>query len=103
MLSDAAGHRWPVPRAEFLANYEAVVPTSAGGPGTYRKRAVTVMALCVRQPFCVIMADGTSILHGQPGDWLIDYGNGSLGVVGKDVFDETYDITSDCVRCAPRE
>ena len=28
------------------------------------------------------------------GDWLVDYGDGSLGVVSRKVFDQTYEIVS---------
>jgi hypothetical protein len=40
----------------------------------------------------VQLADGVSILRGQPGDWLVDYGDGSLGIVAHDIFSTTYEI-----------
>jgi hypothetical protein len=31
-------------------------------------------------------------LHGHPGDWLVDYGDGSLGIVSRTIFPTTYEI-----------
>jgi len=33
-----------------------------------------------------------SRLHGHPGDWLVDYGDGSLGIVSRTIFPTTYEI-----------
>ena len=44
------------------------------------------------EPFDVLLADGVSRLHGRPGDWLVDYGDGSLGVVTNAIFGVTYEI-----------
>jgi hypothetical protein len=42
--------------------------------------------------FEVLLADGMSRLRGQPGDWLVDYGDGSLGIVSRAIFATTYEI-----------
>jgi len=42
--------------------------------------------------FEVLLADGVSRLTGQPGDWLVDYGDGSLGIVSQAIFAATYEI-----------
>jgi hypothetical protein len=42
----------------------------------------------------VLLADGISRLHGKPGDWLVDYGDGSLGIVSPDIFATTYQLTN---------
>jgi hypothetical protein len=39
-----------------------------------------------------LLADGVSRLHGQPGEWLVDYGDGSLGIVSEAIFATTYEI-----------
>ena len=31
-------------------------------------------------------------LRGHAGDWLVDYGDGSLGIVARDIFATTYEI-----------
>jgi hypothetical protein len=40
----------------------------------------------------VLLADGQSTLTGRPSDWLVDYGDGSLGIVSQDIFATTYEI-----------
>ena len=48
----------------------------------------------MQEPFEVILADEVSKLSGHPGDWLVDYGDGSLGIVADDIFATTYEILS---------
>jgi hypothetical protein len=43
-------------------------------------------------PFKVVLADGVSHLTGRAGDWLVDYGDGSLGIVTQAIFATTYEI-----------
>jgi hypothetical protein len=45
------------------------------------------------EAFEVLLADGESLLEGRPGDWLVDYGDGSLGIVSQAAFATTYAIT----------
>jgi hypothetical protein len=40
----------------------------------------------------VLLADGVSRLSGIPGEWLVDYGDGSLGIVSEAIFATTYQI-----------
>jgi hypothetical protein len=44
------------------------------------------------EPFEVLLADGQSRLTGRPSDWLVDYGDGSLGIVSQAIFATTYEI-----------
>jgi hypothetical protein len=46
------------------------------------------------EPFGVLLSDGVSRLTGHAGDWLVDYGDGSLGVVSGPVFASTYEIVT---------
>jgi hypothetical protein len=32
------------------------------------------------------------VVHARPGDWLVDYGDGSLGIVAPATFSVTYEI-----------
>ena len=48
----------------------------------------------MEQPFEVLLSDGISRLMGHVGDWLIDYGDGSLGIVSMPIFTKTYEILS---------
>ena len=51
-----------------------------------------ILALPMTVSFEVLLADGISRLRGRPGDWLVDYGDGSLGVVSQAIFAQTYEI-----------
>jgi hypothetical protein len=60
--------------------------------GRYMSLPYHILALQMQQPFDVQLADEVSTLSGQPGDWLVDYGDGSLGIVAHDIFATTYEI-----------
>jgi len=92
ILAGPKGERWRVSRAHFAAKYEPLFPTQAGDPGCYRALPYRVMALCMRERFEVILSDGVSRLRGHSGDWLVDYGDGSLGIVAPMSFADTYEI-----------
>ncbi len=86
------GELWPVPGASFAGKYQAVSPLQMGAPGLYLSRPIEVLAVPMEVPFEVVLADGRARLTGQAGDWLIDYGDGNLGIVNTTVFDATYEI-----------
>jgi hypothetical protein len=92
IVTGIAGERWRVSRAHFDAKYQAVPPTRAGESGTYRSLRTRILALSMSEPFEVMLADGVSRLTGRPGDWLVDYGDGSLGIVTPEIFAVTYEI-----------
>lgn len=86
------GERWPVGRDSFSEKYQALSPVEMGAPGSYLSLPIKVTARLMDTPFDVVLADGNCRLHGQAGDWLVDYGNGNLGIVNAAVFDATYEI-----------
>jgi hypothetical protein len=92
IVTGPGGERWPVRRARFLGKYRAVPPLAPWSPGTYLRLPVEVLALRIAVPFAVVLSDGCSRLFGRPGDWLVDYGDGNLGVVASHIFAATYDI-----------
>ena len=63
-----------------------------GASGRYISVPMRVIAARLNEPFDVMLTDGQSVLHGRAGDWLVDYGDGSLGVVAANVFAATYEI-----------
>jgi len=93
ILTGTAGETWRVSRAHFHDKYRPVPPVSAGEPGPYMSRRYRILALQMRQPFEVVLADGVSHLVGRAGDWLVDYGDGSLGIVTQPIFATTYEIS----------
>lgn len=92
IVTGTAGERWRVSRAHFGQKYRAVPPTRDGEAGRYVSLPNPIQAVPMSQAFEVVLADGVSRLRGQPGDWLVDYGDGSLGIVAKAIFANTYEL-----------
>jgi hypothetical protein len=93
IVTGIAGERWRVSRSHFGQRYQAVPPTVEGQPGRYVSLPNAIMAVPMAEGFEVVLADGVSRLKGQAGDWLVDYGDGSLGIVGQAIFATTYEVT----------
>ncbi|MEP6548210.1 MAG: PGDYG domain-containing protein [Gammaproteobacteria bacterium] len=92
IITGTAGEHWRVSRARFADKYRPVPPTVAGQAGRYVSLPNLIMAVPMTQGFEVLLADGVSRLTGRPGEWLVDYGDGSLGIVSEDIFATTYEI-----------
>jgi len=92
ILTGTGGEHWRVSRERFAEKYRPVAPTLAGEPGRYRSLPNRILALPMTGPFEVLLADGESRLNGHAGDWLVDYGDGSLGIVSRVIFATTYEI-----------
>ncbi len=92
ILTGIAGEHWRVSRAHFADKYRPVPPTRAGESGTYLSLPNRILALRMQEPFEVLLADQVSRLQGHAGDWLLDYGDGSLGVVKPAIFAVTYEV-----------
>jgi hypothetical protein len=92
IVTGSPGERWRVSRAHFGQKYRAAPPTIDGQPGRYVSLPNLIQAVPMSQAFEVLLADGVSRLRGRPGDWLVDYGDGSLGIVSKAIFAATYEI-----------
>jgi hypothetical protein len=92
IITGTAGEHWRVSRARFSDKYRPVPPTVAGQSGRYISLPNRIMAVPMTEPFEVLLADGVSRLSGVPGEWLVDYGDGSLGIVSAPIFATTYEI-----------
>ena len=92
IITGTAGEHWRVSRARFPDKYRPVPPTVAGQSGRYISLPNRIMAVLMAEPFEVLLADGVSRLSGVPGEWLVDYGDGSLGIVAAPIFATTYEI-----------
>jgi hypothetical protein len=92
IITGTAGEHWRVSRARFPFKYRPVPPTVAGEAGRYVSLPNRIMAVPMTEPFEVVLADGVSRLTGLPGEWLVDYGDGSLGIVAEPIFATTYEI-----------
>ena len=94
ILTGTGGEHWRVSKARFPHKYRPTPPTVMGMDGAYLSLRYRILALQMHETFQVWLADGVSCLTGQPGDWLVDYGDGSLGVVAQPTFATTYEILS---------
>ena len=92
LLTGTDGERWPVPLAAFEAGYVPVAPTRPGKPGPYRKRSSVVWAKPMSDAFDVTLDRNRGTLHGQPGDWLVQYAPSDLSVVSARAFAQTYEL-----------
>jgi hypothetical protein len=92
IITGTAGEHWRVSRARFADKYRPVPPTVAGEAGRYVSLPNRILAVPMSESFEVLLADGVSRLQGRPGEWLVDYGDGSLGIVSEDIFASTYSI-----------
>lgn len=92
LLSGTEGERWPVARDRFDTSYVAVAPTRPGKPGRYRKRPTVVWAKPMVAAFDVTLDRERGILHGRPGDWLLQYAPSDFAVVSARVFAQTYEL-----------
>jgi hypothetical protein len=93
IITGTAGEHWRVSRARFPDRYRPVPPTAAGEAGRYVSLPNRIMAVPMTHAFEVLLADGVSRLSGRAGEWLVDYGDGSLGIVSEAIFANTYEIT----------
>jgi len=91
IITGASGEEWPVPSRRFAEKYRATDGLQQGCDGTYLALPIEVLALKINEAFTVLQSDGIARLNGQAGDWLIDYGDGSLGIVADAIFDEIYE------------
>lgn len=92
IITGTAGEHWRVSRARFADKYRPVPPTVAGEAGRYVSLPNRIAAVPIAEAFEVLLADRVSRLRGSAGEWLVDYGDGSLGIVSPAIFASTYEI-----------
>ena len=94
IITGIGGEHWRVSKERFAQKYRPVPPAQLGEDGAYTSLPSRILAVQMPEGFEVLLADRVSKLTGQPGDWLVDYGDGSLGIVSKAIFPTTYQIIS---------
>jgi hypothetical protein len=92
ILTGINGEHWRVSQARFPDKYRPAESTTPGDDGAYVSLPNRVFAVPMTTAFEVMLSDGESKLAGLAGDWLVDYGDGSLGIVSSRVFDSTYEV-----------
>ena len=89
IMTGTKGENWPIPKDKFSQTYD-VQP----GGTTAAKKKINVRAAQMKKPFEVKVSWSADTLKGKTGDFLVQYGPGDYGVVGKEIFEETYDTTA---------
>lgn len=91
LITGSTGDRWVVSRERFDAKY---VPADAslaqGQAGAYRNRPSVVLAKQMREAFSMARSEAGDVLHGQAGDWVLQYAPGDYGVVQAQRFAKVY-------------
>jgi hypothetical protein len=100
LITGAGGERWVVSRDRFDAKYlPADAADTAGSalahgmPGPYRNRPAVVLARRMDEAFSLARgAQGSDVLHGAAGDWVMQYAPGDYGVVQAARFAKVYRV-----------
>jgi PGDYG protein len=91
LITGTGGARWVVARERFDAKYlPAAANSPHGEPGAYRNRPVAVLAKRMEGPFSIARSAAGDVLHGQAGDWVMQYAPGDYGVVQARRFAAVY-------------
>ena len=85
IMTGTKGENWPIPEDKFRQTYDV----QSGGT-TAAKKKINVRAAQMKKPFEVKVSWSADTLKGKAGDFLVQYGPGDYGVVGKEIFEETY-------------
>ena len=86
IMTGTEGEQWPIPGEKFEQTYDVLEP------GTAAKKNIPVFAKEMAEPFQVKVSWSNDLLQGEPGDYLVQYGPGDYGVVGREIFAKTYKV-----------
>lgn len=86
-----SGEAWPVPPGHFKNVYIPLDENRPGQDGHYLSAQVEVKALCLDWPFRISLGNG-GVLHGQAGDWLLEYPEGDYGILSSALFPQLYEL-----------
>ena len=84
IMTGTEGEQWPIPAESFAKTYDDL------GDGTAAKKNIPVFAKEMPEPFKVKVSWSDDLLRGEAGDFLVQYGPGDYGVVGREIFGKTY-------------
>lgn len=86
-----SGEAWPVPPGHFQAAYSPAEGTGKGMDGFYLSQPLEAFGAKIEKPFRVAIGGG-AFLHGQAGDWLLEYAAGGHGIVSEALFPQFYEL-----------
>ena len=84
IMTGTEGEQWPIPSDRFAETYDVLEP------GLAAKKDIPVFAKEMMEPFQVKVEWSEAFLQGEAGDYLVQYGPGDYGVVGRKIFTKTY-------------
>ncbi len=84
IMTGTEGENWPIPGGKFEQTYDIIEP------GTAAKKDIPVFAKEMSEEFKVKVSWSDDLLQGESGDFLVQYGVGDYGVVGREIFRKTY-------------
>jgi hypothetical protein len=90
LITSLTGTRWSVSRDRFDAKYAPVPPALPGADGPYQARPIPVLAKQVHEAFTASRSAGGDVLHGEAGDWLLQYAPGDFGIARHARFIQVY-------------
>lgn len=90
LVTGITGSRWSVSRQRFDLKYEAVPPTVMGEDGSYKAKPIPVLAKQIPESFSAARSEGSDILRGNAGDWLLQYAPGDFGIADQSRFAQVY-------------
>lgn len=93
IITGTHNEQWPVQRQYFQTAYQ---PASAdllmGQDGCYLPLPQRIAAVQLTETTSITLSDHRGELHAEPGDWLLQYPDGGLGIINHDIFIETYQL-----------
>jgi PGDYG protein len=90
LLTGATGERWVVSRDRFDAKYAPQDGVDQGAAGAYRNKPAVVLAKQMHAAFSIARTEAGDVLHGERGDWVMQYAPGDYGVVKAARFAKVY-------------
>ena len=90
LITGSTGDHWSVSRDRFDAKYVPLAGVTHGHDGEYQNKRVPVLAVQQAQAFAVERTAGGDVIHGQSGDWLMQYAPGDHGIVENAKFQKVY-------------
>jgi PGDYG protein len=94
LITGTTGERWVVSRGRFDAKYVPLISAAQGAAGAYRNRPVVVLAKRMTAAFSIARTASGDVLHGEAGDWVMQYAPGDYGVVKAARFAKVYMLAS---------
>lgn len=90
LITDVDGNQWPINRGYFEKHYAPKSGLKMGENGIYTRLTHIVNALQLTDCRRLDLSRGRGILLGQKDDWLVEYEDGEMSIVGGDQFKILY-------------